>query len=308
MSQALVSVVIPCFNSEKWIEETLNSVFNQTYSSMEVITVDDGSNDNTKSIILNYGKPIKYVSQSNKGPSVARNTGIKEASGKYIAFLDSDDLWEVDKLSKQVNFLEKNQDVALVFSNVKVVNEKGDYLYTHFNKVPKDKKELIRAFFLGKIGMNTPTIVARKAAIVDINGFDEDLPVREDHFFLMSIAEKYLIHHFEEPLVKRRINETSMTQSVKAEKLFSINEPFIKKSIAKFPYLKNYSKFVYSNINMSVGNAYWKKGDRRETLKYMVKSLKYEPFVPRKYFILLLVITGIKNRSFQKIKLKLRSK
>lgn len=306
MSQVMVSVVIPCFNSEKWIKETLESVFNQSYRSIEVIVVDDGSTDKTKEIVCSFGETIKYIAQSNQGPSIARNVGIREANGKYIAFLDSDDLWESDKLYKQVQYLEENQNTALVFSNVTVVNQNGEYLYTHFNKVPENKKDLIKAFFLGKIGMNTPTILARKSAVNNVGGFEESLPVREDHYFLMSMAERYTIHHFQEPLVKRRINETSMTQSVKAEKLYTLNKPFITKSIESFPYLKHKLRTVNSNINMSIAKAHWRNNNYKLALKYINMSILQKPFSLKKYVILFLLFNKIDQKKFEKFKMKLR--
>ena len=102
--------------------------------------MDDGSTDNTRYLVHDYGKDIVYLYQENKGPSAARNLGIKNAQGKYVAFLDSGDLWESHKLLEQISFLEKNSDVALVFSNVKVIDEGGNYLYTHYNQVPNRKK------------------------------------------------------------------------------------------------------------------------------------------------------------------------
>ncbi|TYS59867.1 glycosyltransferase [Sutcliffiella horikoshii] len=303
----LVSVIIPCFNSEKWIIETIDSVLNQTYSNIEIIVVDDGSTDNTKDVISNYSKRIKYIYQQNKGPSVARNLGIKKSKGKYVAFLDSDDLWESNKLEKQVEFLENNQNIALVFSNVKVINEKGEYLYTHYNNIPKDKKEIITAFFLGKITMNTPTIVAHKKAIQKVGGFQEHLPVREDHFLLMNMVDNFNIYHFKEPLVKRRINEGSLSSVVDPDKVFHMLESFVTISMKEFPYLEKYKRNIYSKINISLGTSYWKSGNYKNSKVFIIKSIRLNPLRIRYYLFLLLVFLGIDYNKFESNKLKYRT-
>lgn len=304
----LVSVIIPCFNSEKWLSETLSSVFNQTYTNIEVIVVDDGSIDNTKKIVLNHSKKIFYYYQKNKGPSAARNLGIKKSKGEYIAFLDSDDLWEKNKLSKQISYLENNKDVHLVFSNVTIMNEKGDRLYIHSNEVPSERKEIIKKFFMGQITMNTPTIVARKDSVLNIGGFDEELPLREDHFFLMIMAHNYKLFHFKEPLVNRRVNQQSMSNSINVEKIFKLNEPFLEKSLAEFPYLSKCSKDVYSKLNSAAGRGYWKIGNHIKSIKYMIKAIYYTPFKVRNYIFLFLVFFRFKHKQLENIKLKLRTK
>lgn len=300
----LVSIVIPCFNSEKWISETLSSVFSQTYTNIEVIVVDDGSIDRTKEIVLGYNKPVSYYYQKNKGPSVARNVGIKKAKGKYVAFLDSDDLWEKDKLNKQVNYLENNKDVHLVFSNVTLINEKGEHLGTHINQVPTEKEELIKKFFLGQISMNTPTIVARKNSVLKIGGFDQDLPRREDHYFLMRMADKYKIVHFKEPLVKRRISDESMSNAISDERILELNKPFVLKSVDKFSFLKKYEKKFYSKLNSIIGRYYWKKDHYTKGFKFMMKSIYGEPFKFRNYVILLLILLRFKYENIESMKQK----
>lgn len=117
----LVSVVIPVFNSEKFIAETVESVLKQTYQHWELILVDDGSSDGSKTIALQYAKrfPEKIIyaeheGNVNKGVSATRNLGISKAKGRYVSFLDSDDLWTTDKLEEQVAFLEKNEEIEVL--------------------------------------------------------------------------------------------------------------------------------------------------------------------------------------------------
>lgn len=115
----LVSVVIPCFNQEKYLTESLESVFSQTYPRIEIIVIDDGSTDATSSIAASYGNRICLIVQSNKGLSAARNVGLAACSGKYIQYLDGDDLIEPEKIALQVAFLEEHCDVGIVYSDVR---------------------------------------------------------------------------------------------------------------------------------------------------------------------------------------------
>lgn len=122
----LVSVVIPAYNAEKYLRETLESVFGQTYRPIEVIVVDDGSVDATVSVVEQYTQAVPgadssslvCIRQKNAGPSAARNRSIRASAGEYVAFLDSDDLWPADKLSSQVALMEEHKDAFLVFGDV----------------------------------------------------------------------------------------------------------------------------------------------------------------------------------------------
>ncbi|ABA20473.1 Glycosyl transferase, family 2 [Trichormus variabilis ATCC 29413] len=121
-----VSVVIPAYNAMPYLPETLDSVLRQTYNDFEVIVVNDGSSDKTEEFISQILDPrIKLISQANQGLAGARNTGILNASGEYIAFLDADDIWEPTKLEKQVKVLDENPEVGLVYTWVAYINEQG---------------------------------------------------------------------------------------------------------------------------------------------------------------------------------------
>ncbi len=100
-----ITAIIPTYNSAKYITEAIDSVLNQTYANIEIIVVDDGSTDNTENILSNYVNKNKiiYVKKKNGGPGSARNLGIKLANGEYIAFLDADDMWEKNKIEKQLS-------------------------------------------------------------------------------------------------------------------------------------------------------------------------------------------------------------
>ena len=109
MSITNVSIIMPTYNSSRWISDSIQSVLDQYYEQWELLIVDDGSTDNTKNIVKDFlnDKRIKYYYQENYGPATARNIGISKASGKYLAFLDSDDIWKPNKLELQLNHFKK---------------------------------------------------------------------------------------------------------------------------------------------------------------------------------------------------------
>ncbi len=111
----VVSVIIPTYNRADMLDEALRSVFAQTYKDFEVIVVDDGSTDHTRSVVDKYPHRVRYVHQENQGHALAKNTGIAAADGGYIAFLDDDDTWLPRKLELQMDVLENNPDVDLVY-------------------------------------------------------------------------------------------------------------------------------------------------------------------------------------------------
>jgi glycosyltransferase involved in cell wall biosynthesis len=150
---SLVSIITPSYNSEKFIAQTIESVLNQTYKNWEMIIVDDVSPDNSNDIIEEYiqkdnrTKLIKL--EKNSGPARARNKAIEKAQGRYIAFLDADDLWMSDKLEKQINFMIKN-NYELTYTNYETMSEEGDkldYIVTSPSKL--NYKQLLKSNKIG---------------------------------------------------------------------------------------------------------------------------------------------------------------
>lgn len=126
MEEDLVSIIVPVFNSSRFIEETIKTVEEQTYKNWEIVFVNDCSNDNSKEIIEKYVKDkIKLINlDKNSGAAVARNEGMREAKGKYIAFLDADDLWHKEKLEKQIKFMKENS-YEFTFTGYEFADENG---------------------------------------------------------------------------------------------------------------------------------------------------------------------------------------
>ncbi|MGL4865849.1 MAG: glycosyltransferase family 2 protein [Cetobacterium sp.] len=131
MKSPLVSVIMPAYNAERFIKESIESVISQSYKNWELLIINDFSNDLTQLIIKDYCKKDKRVKlleqEENKGVVKARNRGIKESKGKYIAFLDSDDLWENDKLEIQIKYMQDNE-VYMTYTGYSYISENGDFI------------------------------------------------------------------------------------------------------------------------------------------------------------------------------------
>ncbi len=121
-----VSVIIPAYNGDRYIGEAIDSILAQTYRDYEIIVVDDGSTDNTRQVVKQYGDRIQYLSQINQGVAASRNLGLKVSQGEYVAFLDQDDIFLPHKLASQVALLEQDPSLGMVNSGWQIVNEQGE--------------------------------------------------------------------------------------------------------------------------------------------------------------------------------------
>jgi glycosyltransferase involved in cell wall biosynthesis len=136
-----VAVIIPCFESSKFIRKTIESALNQDYDDLEIIAIDDGSTDETRKILESYLPKIRILSHPNNanlGAATSLNLGINETKSYLIAFLDSDDIWHPNKLKEQVKIFQKYWDVGLVYTNGCVIEDSDDILYKLF---PDDFQE-----------------------------------------------------------------------------------------------------------------------------------------------------------------------
>jgi glycosyltransferase involved in cell wall biosynthesis len=196
-----VSVIIPTYNRGWIIKEAIDSVLAQDYTEFELIIVDDGSTDHTSYVLDSYGKDIKVISQKNKGVSAARNRGIAEASGKFIAFLDSDDLWLSQKLSVQIEFFNQMPD-ALICQTEEVWIRNG--LRVNPKKRHKKPSGMIFEPSLALCLVSPSAVMIRRFLFEKVGGFDETLPACEDYDLWLRISCRYPIYLIETPLIIKR--------------------------------------------------------------------------------------------------------
>ena len=167
-----VSVIIPTYQLAHLVGQTIDSVLAQTYTDYEIIVVNDGSTDNTKEVLASYGDRITVIHQENQGAAAARNAGIMATRGKYIAFLDHDDLWLPNKLEKQIAYLESNPKIGLVYSDTFFFNEEGVYPYTfaQANNIPPVQH--CWTLFVRNSIMSCSVVVVRRECLDEVGLFD----------------------------------------------------------------------------------------------------------------------------------------
>lgn len=209
----LVSVIIPVYNGEAYLAQTIKTVINQTYSAIEIIIVDDGSTDKSKEIASSYSQ-VRYIYQENQGVAAARNTGIFQSNGEYIALLDQDDLWTSNKLELQVKYLTSHPDISYVLGQQKIFLESG-------TEKPKWLKEehlenQIPAYFLS-------ALLARKSVFNEVGNFSSDYKYSNDSdWFSRTIDLGLSFYILPELVLLKRIhgnNESYQTLGINLELL-----------------------------------------------------------------------------------------
>jgi len=212
MNEVLVSVVIPAFNSEQYIAECINSVLTQTYQNFEIIIIDDGSSDNTVNIVSAYkNDKIRLFHQKNSGSGAARNHGVKQASGTWIAFIDADDIWLPDKLQKQLELC-SNQ----VWSHTDLFFL-GDIYPKHTKTTELTSKHsgYILKNLLVENSIGTSSVIIDKDIFQEFGGFNTGLRALQDWDLWLRVAEKYEICYLDEPLVYYRVHSDSTSRNVR---------------------------------------------------------------------------------------------
>lgn len=213
MQKDKISVVVPTYNREKLIKKTVQSLLKQTYDNLEIIIIDDGSTDNTEEVINEFAdKRIKYIKlKKNKGACHARNVGIKKSKGKYITFLDSDDVYYKDKVKMQYeNLISNNSDIDICKIKVTCGN--------NHNVIPNDEaeknilnKDLFNQLCSGNF-ISTPTIFGKKD-IFKKSPFDETLPRMQDYDLALRITKNYSLSYTNKILVHSYIQPDSISSS-----------------------------------------------------------------------------------------------
>ncbi len=274
----MVSVIIPTYNCGKYLRDAMDSVLNQTYQEMEILVVDDGSTDDTQSIIRQHYPTVRYFYQDNGGAAKARNRGLREARGELIAFLDADDVWLPTKLEKQVIYFAGHPDVGLLSTNQTYRDTTGRMHHDPGKRERLFIGDCVRNIFLYS-GVATPTVMLRREVIQRVGHFEECLVAAEDDNLWMRIAFSYKIALIDEPLTLVRGRPDSLTQDfdnifkgVKAHlEMIQTEYPKIAEHLGSALIAKKYA-FLYR----SAAYHYYHRSDftharqmARESLKYM---------------------------------------
>ena len=294
-AQPIVSVIMPTFNSAIYIAESIESVLDQTFTAWELIIVDDNSSDNTLEVISEYIKKDERISvvklKVNQGVSNARNQGVLNAEGVYIAFLDSDDLWHPNKLEIQVSFHNKNPTYKISHTDYSNFNQNGKistpykFIFTKFSK--KDGDLLSQLLYFNSVGVLT--VMVEKKLLVEFNGFDTGQWGMEDHDLWLRISKAgYRFKFIKENLAFYRVNTAGKMMSNVYKYKLTYNR-----------FLNKHSLIISENNKMKIAMGYYfryfgilnfKKGNYKLAFLYFKKGCKicfnlYFQFVTLPYLL-----------------------
>ncbi|HLG94867.1 MAG TPA: glycosyltransferase [Bryobacteraceae bacterium] len=186
MPDPQVSVILPIYNAARFVREAVASVLSQSWTDLELIAIDDGSEDASACEFQQAGDcRSSLIRQEHRGPAAARNTGLRLARGRYIAFMDGDDLWLPGKLEQDVAFLDAHPEADLVFSSMRIVDEFGNGLGRTIRKW--SGAVTIRDLLIEDI-IGTPTVLMRREAVEQIGDFDESMPAGSDYDYWLRAA------------------------------------------------------------------------------------------------------------------------
>lgn len=272
----MISVVIPTHNRADLLPRAIKSVQAQTWTDLEIVVVSDGSEDDTKAVVEALAKDddrIKFIEYfPARGGNIARNTGIENASGEYVAFLDDDDEFMPEKLEKQMAVMQSDPQIGLVYTGVHIIYVNEDIAYS---SIPKASGDLSKEILLDNIIGTTSTVMARKDVLLKAGMFDVKLRALQDFDLWIRVCQLCKIGHVPEEM----INYYNYTGTKQVSALTD-------KYIESFAYINNKYKDMMDalpaqqhlqkkyNEHMLLANKAMRNGDGKLARKYIKEALK----------------------------------
>lgn len=302
-----ISVVIPAYNAAATIGKALDSILAQTYPAHEIIVVDDGSADQTRSVVENYGEQVIYVRQANAGPSAARNQGVRQASGEWIAFLDADDWYLSDRLLTHAEMIRENPTLDFLVGSFDYVSPQGQLINpsisgTEFGKTllakwGKDGRAIMDGEDIGRFisdqFSDTRCLTLPKAAFLELGGFPLNLRICEDVTFMLKLCARsqhagiacqslavYTVH---DAGLIRSDRLRAQTETVRALLTLSGEMPAAPPPV--FRAWRQLVKRAYRNLALYLARS----GNRAAALSSAFESFRFRPALGDMRFILSLL-------------------
>ncbi|MBV6625065.1 MAG: glycosyltransferase family 2 protein [Rivularia sp. (in: Bacteria)] len=296
-----VSVIIPTYNAMRFLPETLKSIFRQTFTDFEILIVNDGSSDDIVEWVSQITDPrVKLISQVNQGVSAARNTGIRNAQGEYIAFIDADDLWEATKLEKQVKCMQANPNVGLVYTWTAFIDEFGKP--TGISKVSHSQGDVWEEIVIQDMISTGTSAMVRAECFDKVGLFDVRLSIGEDRDMWTRIAAMYHFAVVKEFLTLYRRHSHNTT--ISNDKIIPQLSLVIEKTFANAPkhllYLKDRS-YCWINIYAAWSSIQEEK-DYEQAVFYRRQAVQHYPrirftsmYLRQTIAITMLALLGTRN-------------
>lgn len=278
-NKPLVSIIMPAYNAERTILESIESVLRQTYRNWELIVVNDGSKDSTSAVVLAISdERVRLIEQENAGVANARNNGINNSTGEYIAFLDSDDLWVEEKLERQIGTIEGGKH-KMCFAKTWCFSENSNQTSDCFVNVSLDFDDRNKILIYDFIPILT--VLLAKDVLDEVGHFDETLRGVEDWDLWIRVLQKYEAIYLDEFLTKYRISSTGLSGNfekhfIEEEKVWMKHIDLYSKEISSYrQWFADKKQTIIAKQNKDIFNF----------LKYLSKLLR-RPILLFKYFYL----------------------
>jgi len=277
------SVVIPTYNRTATIGRAIESALAQTYPHVEVILVNDGSTDHTEDVIQRYYDRINYISRPNRGSASARNRGISEATGNYIAFLDSDDSWYPEKLERVTAAIHEHPEAGLFFSDSNVLDRNGRLMWVH--RCPHIIGNAYQAFLESDF-VSTSAVVVRRSCFDVVGMFSESLTGCEDWDMWIRLSRQFPCVHIPEVL-SAYTWRTAGARSTDPGPWLEGVEAVLQHAFEADPELPcRNRRRARARIYYVEGKICWWCGDESQALKYFRRSVEVDPTVYKAYIYL----------------------
>lgn len=300
MSQSeTVSIVLPCYNCEKTLGDTLESVFKQGYKDFKIYAIDDGSTDQTHQILLAYAQKndqqMNVYRQPNSGQAIAKNHALQLVEGQYIAFIDSDDLWASGKLQAQVDVLDNHPEVGLCYTNGEYIDERGNV------KGKIGIENALQGKCLEKILLKNAivasSVMIRRSLLDDVGHFDEGLRACENWELWTRISEKSDLFVIDKPLVCYRQHANNLSQNLISMRKNRL--AVIQKNAAHYhgrldSIQEITEKALFQAYAFFGENLLW-KGQPKAARKDIMQALKMRPRTLKLYILFLKTFLGVKG-------------
>lgn len=298
-SQPLVSAIIPVYNGEGYIEQALESIFVQNLSDIEILVIDDGSTDGSWERLQRYRDRIRLFRQLNSGVAMARNHGLKNASGAYITFLDADDLWLPDKTERQLAFLNDHPEYGVCYGRYIFFDENGEISARNDKNYQGPTGWILNDILLhiGFIGVGT--MMVRRECVAHTGGFNEGLVTGEDTNWCMRLAHDFQFGFLPGPVSLYRVHAGGLTkQPLKERGTIKSLDNVVELYPELHPSRNKIVREAYAIRHMLRCRALFREGLYDRSRTHGISALRYRPMTWQawRYLLLSMVPAPILSR------------
>lgn len=277
MHAGLVSVIIPAYNAAWCVAKAIDSALAQTYALTEVLVVDDGSTDETATVVEAYGARVRLLRQANGGLSSARNLGIRNARGEYVAFLDADDYWLPAKLERQINLMRAHSDVGFCSTATRVETPQGEHLGLW--ECPAASGEMLRAIFAvnGAIAGSGSSVVVRSDVLARAGEFDTELQSLEDIDMWMRLAALSSYACIDEPLSVILKRPDSMSRNLDKMRASALRVMRKNRHLLPPQARGGFWRYAYAGVLADYAKWEYRTGRRPQALMHLLQGMLHSP-------------------------------